>query len=156
MRRPWPTGGGSRQKQTNNKQNSFLLENESIPWPYCGRRDYVNESFRLVAQCLTQLRHHLPPLKYCNAFVFSVRQCERSAVSGSPGASKRRKVFTGRHRVTACRLCINCLYQTSRYADRAVPDQSLCRQNCTRPVAMSTELYQTSRYSDRTVPDQSL
>jgi hypothetical protein len=48
---------------------SFLLEAESTPEPYCGRKDYVNEKFqpaifRLVAQCLNQVRYSVPPFIY--------------------------------------------------------------------------------------------
>ena len=52
---------------------SFLLETESTPGPQCGQKDYVNEklqwhhrgiepaTFWLVAQCINQLRHRVPP-----------------------------------------------------------------------------------------------
>ena len=52
---------------------SFLLEAESAPEPQCGRKDYGNEklqlhhrgtepaTFRLVAQCLNQLRYGVTP-----------------------------------------------------------------------------------------------
>jgi hypothetical protein len=45
---------------------SFLLEVESTPELFCGRKDYVNEkwiepaTFRFVARCLNQLRHRVP------------------------------------------------------------------------------------------------
>ena len=62
---------------------SFLLEAESTPGPQCSRKDNVNEkfqwhhresnprpTFRLVAQCLNQLCHHVSPHSTCFSLVF--------------------------------------------------------------------------------------
>ena len=73
---------------------SFLLEAESTPGPWCGHKDYVNEKLRwhrresnprtsqLVAQCLKQLRHHVPlPINPLNAKLNPV--CHLLALSGA-------------------------------------------------------------------------
>jgi len=56
-----------------------MFEAESTPQPYCGQKVYVNEkfriepaTFRLVAQCLNQLRHP-KDLKQVEGRFFSVR-----------------------------------------------------------------------------------